>query len=259
MLLDRVTEQEIRHHSATVALLPLGATEGHGRHLPYGADTFIAAELARRVAERYPGAVVVPALPYGMSWHHEDAPLTLSLSPETLTQVIIELLEGLVRHGVTRILIINGHDGNTASIEAAARRIRRELNVTVAALEEWWTVLPSLVSADTFSEASGRGGHAGEPETALAMAAVPDLVRVDRARPPRIEPDVTYTVGPGVKVFTMVSDHHFESDYLDASHATKESGEQAMEGLVDYLVRFLHDAEQTGWTFGLAARRKTEP
>src|SRR5690242_9564931 len=105
-----------------VALIPLGATEGHSRHLPLGTDTFIIRDLARRVGERYPKAVVLPPMPFGMSWAYEDAPGTVTLSPETLTEVIVEVIQSLFRHGIDRVLILNGHDGNVGPIESASRR-----------------------------------------------------------------------------------------------------------------------------------------
>jgi creatinine amidohydrolase len=227
--------------------------------LPYGTDSFIAGELARRVAERYPGAIALPVLPYGMSWAYEDSPLTLSFSPDTLTRAIHDVLEGLARHGINRILIVNGHDGNIASIEDAARQIRRTMGITVAALEAWWLLLPTLLPGDTFSTVAGNGGHAGEPETALALAAVPELVHVERSHPPRVAPDTRNLYGPGAVALGMVSDHYANWEFLDASQATIAAGEKAMLALVDYLLGFLRDAEVRGWQFGLSARPATGP
>jgi creatinine amidohydrolase len=188
-----------------------------------------------------------------MSWAYEDSPLTLSLSPDTLTRAIQDVLDGLVRHGIKRILIINGHDGNIASIEAAARLIRRNTGVTVAALEAWWMLLPTLLADDTFSTVAGNGGHAGEPETALALAAVPDLVHVERSHPPHVAPDTRHLYGPGAVVLGMVSDHYANGEFLDASQATATAGEKAMQALVEYLLDFLREAELTGWRFGLSS------
>jgi creatinine amidohydrolase len=252
--LERVTEMEVRAEPPRLALLPVGATEGHANHLPYGTDSFIAAELARRVAERYPGAIALPVLPYGMSWAYEDSPLTLSFSPDTLTRAIHDVLDGLIRHGINRILIINGHDGNIASIEAAAREIRRDRGVTVAALEAWWMLLPTLLPENAFSTVAGNGGHAGEPETALALAAVPDLVHVERSHPPRTAPDTRHLYGPGAVALGMVSDHYANWEFLDASQATSSAGEQAMHALVEYLLDFVVEAERAGWRFSVLAQ-----
>jgi creatinine amidohydrolase len=249
--LDELTEEEVRERRPRVAVLALGATEGHSRHLPLGTDTYIVGELARRVGERYPAAVVLPTLPYGMSWAYEDAPVTITLSPETLTEVVVEIVESLLRHGLDRVLVLNGHDGNVGPIEAAARRVRRRHGVAMAALQQWWLLLPTLVPSDTFSTVAGNGGHAGEPETAIALAAVPRLVRMDRARPPRTAPRTGTLYGPGIQVFGMVSEHHLQGDFLDPSHARAEAGDRALDALADHVAAFLREAEACDWAFGV--------
>src|SRR3989442_15866060 len=118
MQIEELTEAQIHDRAPRVAVLALGATEGHSRHLPLGTDTFIIRELTRRVGDRYPDALLLPAMPFGMSWAYEDAPGTITLSPETLTEVVVEVVESLLRHGIDRVLILNGHDGNVASIES---------------------------------------------------------------------------------------------------------------------------------------------
>src|SRR4051812_45206647 len=109
--LDELSLADLAAVKPTCALLPLGALEGHSQHLPHGTDNFVAEELARRVGERVEGAPVLPVLPYGMSWHYREFPLTLSLGPETLIHVLVDICESLVENGVRRILVVNGHDG----------------------------------------------------------------------------------------------------------------------------------------------------
>jgi creatinine amidohydrolase len=185
-----------------------------------------------------------------MSWAYDDTGLTLSLSPETLARAITEILEGVVRNGIRRVLVVNGHDGNIASIELAARNLRRFQGITVAALEAWWMVLDKVVEEGVFTP--GSAGHGGEPETALTMVAAPDLVRLELARPPAVPPDMRHTAAlTGVRVYSIASEHHANNEFLDARGATAAAGERALEGLVQHMVDFLEHADRVDWKFGV--------
>ena len=106
----------------TVAILIFGACENHGDHMPFGSDFLVPIELAKRVAERSDknkNVLILPAVPYGVSLHHMDFQMTISLEPETLVRVIEDLFASLVKNDIKKILVINGHDGNIAPIELA--------------------------------------------------------------------------------------------------------------------------------------------
>jgi creatinine amidohydrolase len=249
IILDESSEPQVNISPTTVALIPLGTTEGHGPHLPHGTDTFIAEALARRVAERYPESLLLPPLPYGMSEHYEGVGCALTLSPETLAAVLTDVCESVLKNGVRRILVVNGHDGNIASIEIAARQIRKRHGVTIAALEAWWWSLSTISPDDPIL--SVPGGHAGTQETALAIAARPDLVNLAAARRPLIAEDHSYFAPlAGVRVYAHYKDYHAEGQFADATHATPEVGERLMAALTDYLVKFLGEADEVDWHFG---------
>ena len=93
-----------------IALLPVGAIEQHGPHLPLDVDAYDAERLCRDVASRcgVPRPLVLPLVPYGVSYHHEDFPGTISLSPETLAQVVFEVGMSVARQGITKLVIVNG-------------------------------------------------------------------------------------------------------------------------------------------------------
>jgi creatinine amidohydrolase len=247
--LDASTERQATVTPTTVALVPLGTIEGHGAHLPHGTDTFIAADLARRVAERYPDSLLLPALPYGMSEHYEGVGLALTLSPETLADVLTEICESVIKYGVRRILVVNGHDGNIASIEMAARRLRKRHGITLAALEAWWWALGNIVPDDPLLAVPG--GHAGAQETALAMAAVPELVHMSEAARPPIAEDSTYFNPLGdVRVYAHYTDYHKPGQFADPTEATPAAGERLMDGVAAHLVTFLQHADEVDWRFG---------
>lgn len=95
-------------------ILVVGSTEQHGRHLVFGSDVWQPWEIARRLSDRT-GVLLAPSVNYGMSLHHLGFPGSLSLRPQTLSSILIDLLESAYEHGFRRVLILNGHGGNTAS------------------------------------------------------------------------------------------------------------------------------------------------
>ena len=108
-------KQFIKHE--TVGLLIFGACENHGDHMPFGSDFIMPFELAKRVAASYGKKMIVfPPIPYGVSSHHKDFFMTISFEPDTMVNVIRDILQSLVNNSITRILIINGNDGNIAPI-----------------------------------------------------------------------------------------------------------------------------------------------
>jgi creatinine amidohydrolase len=159
-----------------VGLLPVGATEQHGPHLPTGTDTVIAQELSNLVSART-GAVVLPAIAIGCSFGHGTAlPGTLSVTPERLSELVRDVVEWAATSGITRVLAVNGHFGNQASISVAADHLRRDHPELRFGVMNWWTLTPEI-SAETLAD--GEDVHANRAETALMMALAPDMVRTD--------------------------------------------------------------------------------
>jgi creatinine amidohydrolase len=170
-----------------VALLPVGATEQHGPHLPTGTDTIIATELSRAVSRRT-GAVVLPALTIGCSFGHGTAlPGTLSATPERLADIVRDTVEWAGASGVTRVLAVNGHFGNQASLAVAGDHLRHHRPTLRFGVLNWWTLTPE-VTAETLAD--GEDIHANRAETALMMALAPDMVRHDQV-PLADDPDRT--------------------------------------------------------------------
>ncbi len=175
--LEEFTEHTFKEAKIDKAFLAIGSTESHGGHLPFGCDTFVAYDIALEIARRLERTVVVPPLWYGMSLHYRHKPMCISLSSDTLTQVLREVMESLIRWGVKKIVVINGHDGNIASIEIAARDMKVKYpEIGLAVLDAWWVTAGNLLPKDTF-EVWGGLGHGGEGETSIALAIFPDLVR----------------------------------------------------------------------------------
>jgi creatinine amidohydrolase len=158
-------------------ILPLGSVEEHGPHLPLGTDTFHALEVARRVAELRP-VVVAPPVFYGMCRSTREHPGTINISGDTLRALLVDLGREFYRQGLRNLVFISGHAGGThiSAIVEAGECLLAELPeariAVVNLLELFREVLadqPGLVQTKGDS-------HAGEVETAVMMAAYPQLV-----------------------------------------------------------------------------------
>lgn len=166
----------------TLAILPIGATEQHGPHLPSGTDYFtvehLAVEAARAASDSI-AAVVTPALPFGSSDHHFIFGATLSLTTETYYRVLRELVLSLVKDGFRSVFIVNGHGGNHELAQLAARDVALNEPVKVAAGSYWSIAWDALVAAGAHLDAR-LPGHAGIFETSMMLALRPDLVPSER-------------------------------------------------------------------------------
>ncbi len=172
---------------ATTVVLPLGATEQHGPHLPLGTDTIRASALAERLAERLgPSVLVAPALPFGCSDEHAGFPGLLGLQHETLARVIVDLARRLTGWGVRRLVLLSAHGGNGEALDLALTRLRRELpDLAVRVNGDLQTIAPVLleVARRDGIPANALGLHAGEGETSEMLHLRPDLVRSKNSAP----------------------------------------------------------------------------
>ena len=259
MELAEITLQEVAENTFTTAIIPVGSCEVHGNHLPYGSDTLIAMGIARRVAALVPDVLIVPSITYGMSWHHGDLPMTLSFSPETLVSAILDVAHGLRIHGVKHILVINGHDGNVAPIEIAARRYRQETGDSLLAFPTWWEAIPRLVPEGRFEAWSGYG-HGGEAETSLNLAIRPDLVHQERAVGQELYVPLEFSPLQ-VRYYGHFGEHSKTGYCGDATKATNEKGDEALDAMARPIAEFLTDAAKVGigWTTGRSGWDETPP
>lgn len=170
---------------AKLAIIPVGSTEQHGPHLRLSTDTVIAEQLALHIAAALaPQAIVVPPVPFGVSYHHMDFPGSLTLSPDTLQAVLTELVESLQRHGIETFFFLTGHGGNEATLAVLATKLRFQRGVRAASLF-YFALARDVMQQGAISE---RWGHACEVETSLALYLTPELVRTDRLAAGTIRP-----------------------------------------------------------------------
>lgn len=165
-------KREFQSSNCTVAVLPLGAVEQHGSHLPVGTDIIISSELARRVAEEI-NAYLLPVIPITCSIEHRESKGTVYIRAATLSAMIRDIAESLQYSGYKKLYLINGHAGNWI-LKPTIRELNREFpNIEV--------VLVSTQSArermlEIFDYALPHDIHAGETETSVIMYLQESLV-----------------------------------------------------------------------------------
>lgn len=209
------------------AILPLGATEQHGPHLPQNTDTILAAALARGVAERSRG-LVLPCLPVGYSWVWRNFPGSLTLSFDTFRAVIKDLARSLDRNGCRALLCLTAHAANPQPLKYTARELVDELPLRVLHL-----CYPGLseVLADADSPTWRPGNfHAEEFETSLMLHLRPDLVRMERAVREYPPPSLDYEHS-SLEMGALSRSGVFG----DATVATAERGERWLTACVTHI------------------------
>lgn len=164
--------------SVEMVLIPVGAHEQHGPALPVSTDTLTAQVLCSLAGTLLrPRVAIAPAIPWGVSWHHQGRPGTISLREETLIAVVIDQVDSLYRQGIKRIMLVNTHGGNTAALTIAAERAKRELGIPLVVPVYGYTLLANATRDALGAEAIG---HAGGDEASAILAIRPDLVARDR-------------------------------------------------------------------------------
>ncbi len=164
-----------------VVILPIGAVEQHGPHLPVRVDAAINAGIVARAVELLPAdlaALVLPALPIGKSDEHLEYPGTLTLPVEVLAKVWFEVAKSAWRAGARRIIFWNSHGGQPQLMEIVCRQLRVELGMF--AVGATWS--RTIDSSDLYSSNELEFGiHGGEAETSVMLHLHPELVAMERA------------------------------------------------------------------------------
>ena len=185
--LAEMTWQEIAasvQNGATTVILPLGAIEQHGPHLPLGTDAYRATALAERLAMALPGVLVAPTLPIGCSDEHQGFDGLLGLDHGTLACVIVDCARRIVSWGARRLVVLSAHGGNSCALTMAEERLAEALPaLSVVILASEITTSDAIVSiaAGDGVSAEALGLHAGEGETSEMLALRPDLVHMEQA------------------------------------------------------------------------------
>jgi len=232
-------EAKKRFEETDIVLLPVGSLEQHGPHLPLDTDAFDADHLARQVAERCsdPKPLVLPLIPYGVSYHHGDFPGTVSITNDTLSRLVYEIGICVAAKGVKKLVIINGHGGNIPSLKYAAQMINRDTHI--------FTCVDTGETSGDDVEAlveTSNDVHSGEIETSTALATRPELVQMGKARKniPRFSSEyLSFSSNRSVEWFSRTSKLSRSGVLGDPTKASAEKGRKIWEVAVDNLVKLV--------------------
>ncbi|WP_448852878.1 creatininase [Corynebacterium sp. 335C] len=234
--ISELTWGEYEAARGNVVVLPVGSLEQHGHHLPLGTDTVIAEGMAAAVAGRI-GGLVLPAIGYGYRSHPYSGggplfPGTVDLGQATLANLVADVLSELIADGVRRILILNAHYENQASLlEAMSVVDARTGHVATMIQTNWWDPLPEGVLVDVFDGGRFPGWdleHAALTETSMMLHLAPDLVRMDR-----VPGDTGFAPPPYVRLPLRPDDIPAHGALAGAAGATAEKGRAIVEAAAD--------------------------
>ncbi len=242
-LMGELTWVEARERIKEVdmVLLPVGSIEQHGEHLPLDTDSFDAEQLAWQVAAACsdPKPLVLPLIPYGVSYHHDDFTGTMSISNETLSRLVYEIGMSAARNGFTKIVIINGHGGNVPALKFAAQMINRDAHIFVC-VDTGETSDPDVLDlTETPNDV-----HAGEIETSVSLAIRPHLVKVEKAKkyvPKFSSRYLNFSTKRSVEWYARTAKISQNGVLGDPTKATKEKGKKMWTIMVKHLVELVED------------------
>lgn len=260
-LLAEVNYGVIKENPYDVVVLPMGATEPHNLHLPYGTDTYEGEAIAGRACElafgRGARVAMLPAIPYGTETNQREFPLSMNVQPSTLGLVIRDLVDSVARHGVKKFVLLNSHGGN--DFKPLLRELFGQTPVHLF-LCDWFRGLSADVQREIFDEP---GDHAGEMETALIMALQPELVARDAVTGQLHADDgaTADTLLPSVNRgwVSITRPWHLLTTNTGAGNphaATADKGERFLKIVTERLADFLVELAETPLTdtFPYAAR-----
>jgi creatinine amidohydrolase len=228
----------VKSKKKPVVILPLGATEAHGEHLPVFTDSITPYEIAKKISEKT-GALVLPPINYGFCYTLRPWAGTISLKSSTFAMIIKDITAELLRNGFERILFLNGHGGNAAVVNQVLKELQDEIcgppvpfkkenkkcNFR-AALVSWWEIKElRSVCGDSI-------GHADENEESMLLAIY------DWKKRKAVQALNSFYFG---RVFPMPSDQFTSYGYMGkVKNSSKEKGEKMLNIVVDKLVKLIN-------------------
>lgn len=234
-----------------VCIIPCGAVEQHGPHLPLDVDLVCPGGIAQGAGRELPGKILVlPTLQYGYTGHVMDFPGTINTHYETFIKQVMDVTQSLAYHGFKKIILLNGHGSNMPNLDLASRRTNLETDAECAVIA-WWNLLAvDKTFMPSWRESKFPGGcsHACELETSLYLYLDEDNVRKDLIKSGTISfnnEDSPYNwvdlygAGPAT-VISWTSSYSDTGVLGDAAKATKAKGERAYIEAVKQLCGYVN-------------------
>jgi len=235
MIIEEMTMNEFSAGLALTrtVLIPFGATEEHGPHLPLATDTLHAAAVGRRLAERRP-IFIAPPIPYGVCRSTADHPGTLSITTSTLRALTVDIVAALYRQGLRNFILLTGHAGGTHTstlVDAGEELLQRYADCRVAVLTEFMLAAKAGQGIIETKDDS----HAGEIETSRMLHMHPQWVKGSAER--------EYPRFPNGILVRDKRRYWPNGVWGDPTLATAEKGARLEEAVVDSLERLIGQLE----------------
>ena len=254
--LAEMTFVEFRERMAEnpVILLPLGSQEEQGTAAPLG-DFMLSQALADEAAEKS-GAILVPTIPFGYGDNFRTVAGGIQLRAETLRRLLRDVCDNFLDHGMTRLLIVNGHTGNDPIILETIRLIRSEKGVAIPSINIWRLMKPEIWTAAFGAEGAKTAGHGAQPLNSVYAHYFPELMRPDLAEAPRNKKNFLGFPTAGMNAVkagpTEVTMPLFVTDITDNGivsgnplATSAEAGKIIAEHIVGSLVGFIREWAKT--------------
>jgi len=230
-----------RLRETDVAILPVGALEQHGPHLPLDTDAFDARYLAHRVAEACsdPKPLVLPLISYGVSYHHDGFAGTVSIGNDTLSRLIYDVGMSVARNGIRKLVIINAHGGNAPALNHAAQMINRDARIFVCVDTGETSDIDIAKTISTPNDV-----HAGEIETSTTLAVRPGMVRrdqVEKAVPSFPSRYLNFSSKRGVSWYAYTRKISTNGVMGDPTQADAEKGHRIWDIMSAHLIALIED------------------
>ena len=234
-----------------VIVLPTGATEQHGPHLPCAVDTVISSGVVGHALARLPASVpafAMAPITYGKSEEHLHFPGTITVSGETLLATMVEIGESVYRSGFRKLLIVNGHGGQPQVMEMAARELRLRHGDYIIVPHSTWR-LPNVAGKFTSEREKKLAMHAGHGETAIMLALLPESVHMERAVANYPPPFPSKLLSPDGRPACAWTSRDFGPSGVigDPLAATAEQGHAILESLADSWARAITELHELRW------------
>lgn len=242
-VLKELNYQELRDKKFEVAVLPIGSTEPHGLHLPYGTDALLAEMIAGRICERVHNmggrVILLPAISYGVNSNLLKFPMTIHLSPTTHLEMIKDIVKSLEAHEIPKLVFFNAHGGN--DFEWIMRQLYGKTKLFLVYID-WWKVGKDKQKEIFESD----GEHANELETSVALELFPELVNLEVMGTGEVRKSRFEAINKGWAC--VVRPWHIltrDSGYGDPRKSSKEKGKKYLDIVIERLSKFIYELCET--------------
>lgn len=229
-----------------IVILPVASLEQHGPHLPVEVDSLlgetVAVRAARKMLQRGQPSLVLPVLWTGLSEHHMSFGGTITLDYPVFSGLVEGVVRSVLRAGFRRVVLLNAHGGNENALRTITDELTPKLGVPIVQFTYWYA---AAVAIAKILETQGGLQHACEAETAMMMAARPELVATDRVGLAKANssPDVSDVVGGGVYRWRTIASRSGSGVIGNPEAATAEKGERLFDAISESVAAKLCNAE----------------